>query len=149
MQRTDFGVGYNSHWFDTALDYTNIQAQPGYSFDERNSEIKSTSRIRLNDNWNVAGSITYDLANNVLTNRWVGLTYEDICTIFSITYQEDWDNNNREAVDWTIGARLTFRTLGDIAIGSDPSIRRQQPASPINALLLPLKWTKHFIKIPG
>ncbi|MBB4120548.1 LPS-assembly protein [Martelella radicis] len=119
LQRTDFGVGYNSRWFNTALDYTNILAQPGYAYNVRNSEIKSTSTIRLNDNWGVSGSLTYDLANNVLTNRWVGLTYEDICTIFSITYQQDWDNDNREAVDWTIGARLTFRTLGDIVIGSD------------------------------
>nr|WP_319520287.1 LPS-assembly protein LptD [uncultured Martelella sp.] len=119
LARTDVGIDFRSHRFDTALDYTNIASQPGYAYEERNSELKSTSTLRLNENWGISGSLTYDLANNVVTNRWVGLTYEDICTIFSITYEEDWDDNNREAVDWTIGARLTFRTLGDIVVGND------------------------------
>ncbi|AQZ52384.1 Organic solvent tolerance protein [Martelella mediterranea DSM 17316] len=119
LQRTDAGITYTSARFDTALDYTNVMAQPGYAYDERNSEIKSTSTFRFNDNWGVSGSLTYDLSNNVLTRRWVGLTYEDICTLFSITYQESWDTNDAKGVDWTIGARLTLRTLGDIAIGSD------------------------------
>lgn len=119
LQRTDAGITYRSSRFDTALDYTNVQAQPGYAYEQTNSELKSTSTLRFNDNWGISGSLTYDLTNNVLTRRWVGLSYEDICTSFSITYQDKWDSNNTSGVDWTIGARLTLRTLGDIAIGSD------------------------------
>ena len=118
MQRTDAGLAYTSDWFDTALSYTNVSAQPGYAYDERNSEIKSTSTIRFNDNWGVSGSMTYDLSNDVVTRRWIGLTYEDICTTFSIVYNQNWDKNDRSAVDWTIGARLTLRTLGDFDLGS-------------------------------
>ncbi len=119
LQRTDLGITYASSRFDTALDYTNVSAQPGYAYEQENSEIKSTSTLRFNENWGISGSLTYDLTNNVLTRRWVGLSYEDICTSFSITYQDNYDTDNTNGVDWTIGARLTLRTLGDIAIGSN------------------------------
>ena len=46
-------------------------------------------------------------------------TYMRSSQLVSITYQESWDTDDAKGVDWTIGARLTLRTLGDIAIGSD------------------------------
>ncbi|WP_045685278.1 LPS-assembly protein LptD [Martelella endophytica] len=118
LNRTDASIAFTSHRFDTALTYTNVGAQPGYAYEDENSELQSTSTIRFNDNWGVSGSLTYDLDDNLVTRRWVGLTYEDICTSFSIVYQDNWDTDNQSAVDWTIGARLTLRTLGDFDVGS-------------------------------
>ena len=47
----------------------------------------------------------------------IGLTYDDRDTIFSIVYENTRDTGSTIANDWSIGARLSFRTLGDINVG--------------------------------
>ncbi|MGO8330309.1 hypothetical protein ACC811_36535, partial [Rhizobium ruizarguesonis] len=53
------------------------------------------------------------------------LSYDDECTIFTIAYTDSRDSDDESVSDWTIGARLTFRTLGDTQ-KSLPS-RRETP----------------------
>jgi LPS-assembly protein len=72
--------------------------------------------IRVNENWSLAGSATYDFANNDIIRRGVGISYADECTIFTLAYTDK--PSDSDANDWTISARLSFRTLGDINIGS-------------------------------
>jgi len=60
------------------------------------------------------------LNNKFSSERRIGVLYQDECTIFTVSYSDEGNLSTvREAAnDWSINARLAFRTLGDISVGS-------------------------------
>ncbi len=118
IQRTDATIGYDSARFDTDLTYTQIAAQSDYGFPTRNDEIQSASAIKIKDYWSVFGALTWDINNDILSRRGVGFSYDDECTIFTVAFAQNRDISRTAASDWEIGARLSFRTLGDVKIGN-------------------------------
>ncbi|WP_342212817.1 LPS-assembly protein LptD [Rhizobium sp. CFBP 8762] len=118
LKRSDASIAYTTTKFQTALTYTRIAAQPTYGSQSDADEIKSASTIKFRDYWSVFGSVTYDLNNNNISKNALGFSYDDECTIFSLVYEQTRDPDNALANDWKIGARLTFRTLGDINVGN-------------------------------
>lgn len=117
LRRADASVGYQGIFWQTALTYTSIQAQPLYGSTSDQDEIQTAAAYKFADYWSVFGSVTYDLNSNVITRNGVGITYDDRDTIFSLVYKEERDTDQSIANDWSIGARISFRTLGDIDIG--------------------------------
>lgn len=117
LQRTDATVGFENHRLQAAMTYTQIAAQPLYGLDSANDELQSIAALKFRDYWSVFGSLTYDINNSNLARSGIGLTYDDRDTIFSIVYENTRDTAATIANDWSIGARLSFRTLGDINIG--------------------------------
>ncbi|KQV63951.1 LPS-assembly protein LptD [Rhizobium sp. Root1220] len=123
FRRGDLTAGFQTDKFQSQLLYTHIAAQPAYGFADDNDEIQSKATVKFKEYWSVFGGIAWDLNNNVVSRRSVGLSYEDECTIFTIAYVDKRDISGESASDWTIGAKLTFRTLGDINVGTytDPN----------------------------
>ncbi|QKK15818.1 LPS-assembly protein LptD [Rhizobium indicum] len=119
FRRGDLTTAYQNDTFSTQLTYTHLSAQPEYGFAEDNDEIQTNSTVKFKDYWSIFGGIAWDLNNDVISRRTIGLSYDDECTIFTIAYTDSRDSDDESGSDWTIGARLTFRTLGDIKIGSD------------------------------
>ncbi|OWV67802.1 Organic solvent tolerance protein [Rhizobium sp. R339] len=119
FRRGDLTTAYQNDTFSTQVTYTHLSAQPAYGFADDNDEIQTSSRVKFKDYWSIFGGIAWDLNNEVLSRRTLGLSYEDECTIFTIAYTDTRDADDESGSDWTIGARLTFRTLGDIKIGTD------------------------------
>nr|WP_245295681.1 LPS-assembly protein LptD [Xaviernesmea rhizosphaerae] len=118
LKRTDLSAGYEGIRWQTALTYTSIQAQPLYGTNYDQDEIKTAASYKFQDYWSVFGSVTYDLNFKVITRDSFGITYDDQDTIFSIVYKNVRDPDKELANDWSIGARLSFRTLGDINVGN-------------------------------
>ncbi|MBP2446578.1 LPS-assembly protein LptD [Rhizobium leguminosarum] len=119
FRRGDLTTAYQNDTFSTQMTFTHLSAQPEYGFAEDNDELQTSSRIKFKDYWSIFGGIAWDLNNDVISRRTLGLSYDDECTIFTIAYTDSRDSGDETASDWTIGARLTFRTLGDIKIGTD------------------------------
>nr|WP_205925833.1 LPS-assembly protein LptD [Rhizobium sp. P38BS-XIX] len=118
FRRGDTSVGFSNDIFQTSLIYTHIAAQPQYGFTSDQDEIQSRAQIKFKEYWSVFGTVSYDINNDQFTRQGVGLSYEDECTILSISFLNKKDSTNQAASDWSIGARLTFRTLGDVNLGS-------------------------------
>lgn len=119
FRRGDLTTAYENDTFSTQMTFTHLSAQPEYGFAADNDELQTSSKIKFKDYWSIFGGIAWDLNNDVISRRTLGLSYDDECTIFTIAYTDSRDSDDETASDWTIGARLTFRTLGDIKIGSD------------------------------
>jgi LPS-assembly protein len=117
-KRGDTSLGFSNDDFQTSLIYTHIAAQPQYGFTSNQDEIQTRAQLKFKEYWSVFGTVAYDLNSDQITRRGIGLSYEDECTIFSIAYLERKDSTNETASDWSIGARITFRTLGDINLGN-------------------------------
>jgi LPS-assembly protein len=116
-KRGDTAVSYSNPDFDTSLVYTHIAAQPDYGFTANQDEIQTNAKYKFKDYWSIFGTVSYDLNSDQVTRKGIGLTYEDECTIFTLAYVARADSSNETASDWSIGARITFRTLGDINLG--------------------------------
>lgn len=117
IERTDSTVGYHSSWLQTEVTYSQIAPQPKYGFPAESNEIQTTGALKLKQNWSVYSSLTWDIDSNVFTRRGIGFGYDDSCTVFQIAFQQTTDIADTTANDWQIGARLSFRTLGDINVG--------------------------------
>ncbi|HTO32554.1 MAG TPA: LPS-assembly protein LptD [Pararhizobium sp.] len=117
LRRADATLGYQGIFWQTAVTYTSIQAQPLYGSASDQDEVQTAAAYKFADYWSVFGSITYDLNSNVVTRNGIGITYDDRDTIFSLVYKEERDTDQSIANDWSIGARISFRTLGDIDVG--------------------------------
>lgn len=116
VQRTDASATYAQARFNSSLIYTQLAPQPEYGAAKSGEYIQSATNIKINENWSVAGTATWDLKDEEIIRRALGFTYADECTIFTVAYQDE--PNSTQASDWTVTARLTFRTLGDINIGT-------------------------------
>jgi LPS-assembly protein len=118
FRRGDTAVGFSNDVFQTSLIYTHIAAQPQYGFTSNQDEIQTRAQIKFKEYWSVFGTVSYDLNSNDITRQGIGLSYEDECTIFTVSFLDKKDTTASSASDWSIGARLTFRTLGDVNLGS-------------------------------
>ncbi len=117
LRRSDTSLRFDGARFETEITYTRIAAQPDYGSRKNASEIQTAAAFKFQDYWSVFGSLTYDLNNRSLSRNGIGLSYDDRDTVFSIVYEQTRDKSNSTANDWSIGARLMFRTLGDIQVG--------------------------------
>jgi LPS-assembly protein len=116
LRRTDTSFGYTTPRISGKLVYTQVDAQPEYGNDQPTEVLKNTASLRINENWSLAGSASWDFTDNSIIRRGVGISYADECTVFTLAYTDK--PSDSDANDWTISARLSFRTLGDINIGS-------------------------------
>jgi len=124
VRRTDVGFDYKTPRVTGKLVYTKVEAQPEYGSTSSTNILEKSMSFRINENWSIAGKATWDLDDNEVTRRGLGFSYADECTIFTIAYTEKTDSS--KANDWSIGARLSFRTLGDVNIGSTSDYDEQQ-----------------------
>ncbi|UDF30151.1 UNVERIFIED_ORG: LPS-assembly protein LptD [Roseateles sp. XES5] len=117
LRRSDTSLRFDGARFETELTYTRIASQPLYGLIDSASEVQGAAAFKFHDYWSVFGSITYDIGNHVVSRNGVGLSYDDRDTVFSIVYEQTRDKSSSVANDWSIGARLMFRTIGDIQVG--------------------------------
>lgn len=121
LARLDSTLSYNAKKYSLGLTYSQIAAQPQYGSDVDRNQIIGTATVKFADYWKAYGNVTWDLRQRKLVSGTVGLSYEDECTIFAIGFTQTTDSSNSIANDWAIGARLSFRTLGDIRVGESAS----------------------------
>jgi LPS-assembly protein len=121
LARLDSTVGYSSQKYNVSVTYSRIAAQPEYGADERREQLIVTGSVKFQDYWKLYSNVNYDLRKRLINSSTFGLSYEDECTIFAIGFTETRDTSNTSGSDWAIGARLTFRTLGDVRIGDSTS----------------------------
>ena len=117
LRRSDTSLRFDGARFETEITYTRIAAQPLYGLPKNASEIQSAAAFKFEDYWSVFGSLTYDINSQSLSRNGIGFSYDDRDTVFSIVYEQTRDKSGTTANDWSIGARLMFRTLGDIRVG--------------------------------
>ncbi|WEX78493.1 LPS-assembly protein LptD [Sinorhizobium numidicum] len=117
LRRADATVGYLGLTWQAALTYTRIEAQPLYGSEFDQDEVQTAAAFRFHEYWSVFGALTYDITRDVISRNGFGITYDDQDTLFSIVYKQERDTDSSLANDWSIGARISFRTLGDVNVG--------------------------------
>lgn len=121
LQRSDLTAGVNFQNVTASVTYSDIKAQratatAGYGADTDRSAIAGNLSFGFAENWRAFGSTGYNLTTKHFQSTTVGLSYEDECTALTISYTRK-AATNTDPKKWTIGARLSLRTLGDIDYG--------------------------------
>ncbi len=121
-ERTDVRAGYSNSRTSLTATYSEIKAPRPNTFGEPDRrELTGFASLKLHEYWKVAASASYDLVDKKFNRHAFGLLYEDECFAFSIAYEDIRDDFNTEGRDWKVGARLSFRTLGDFDAGGNVS----------------------------
>lgn len=129
VERTDVRAAYTHDRFKAAATFSEIKApRPVVAGDEDRREVTGFASLKLDTYWSVAAAASYDLVDDRFNRQTIGLLYEDECFAFSFAYEELRDDNNTEGRDWKIGARLSFRTLGDFGTNNDDFATQLKPS---------------------
>lgn len=112
IRRGEIGATYIDSVFAAQASYIFIDEQPNYGFTEDRHEIKASASLKLNENWRVFGSGSYDLENSTLYSRRVGISYDDSCFSFSLAYKDTDDRYSSKTTSRSINFSLGLRTIG-------------------------------------
>jgi LPS-assembly protein len=116
IDRMDIETSYANDRLSVGAGLSYVREQPNYNYQDDRYEIRGQATLRFAENWSVFGAAAYDAKNNVLTDAAIGLGYDDECFTFRVAYMEQRDRRELSGPDWSIGASLSFRTLGDIRL---------------------------------
>ena len=97
--------------------YAYIAPQPAYGYNDLRQEITGSATARINTNWRVFGSGTYDLVSETLVRASSGLAYDDECFTYSMNYIQT-RNPGDDKASHGVGFNISLRTLGDIGSGT-------------------------------
>ena len=112
LRRTEVDVTVNKSDYSFRTSYTFTEAQPNYRFDNDRHEITGTGSVRLDENWRVFGSASYDIESSELYKQGVGLGYDNDCFSFALSYSESDNRFTGDNSSRSIGFSLGLRTIG-------------------------------------
>lgn len=116
VRRAETGLSFTNSTIALAANYAVQKAQPTYGFAADRHEVSGSGSVRFADYWRVLGAAKFDITNDRLTARSIGLAYDDECFSFLFSYEETVDTT--EAVNRNFGVYFRARTLGDIGASS-------------------------------
>lgn len=117
INRMNIGADYSAYSYNLSGGLTYQRGQPQYNYAEDRYELRGAALVLFDDNWSAFGAASFDARERVFTNAAIGLGYDDECFSFRLAYSEERDRRAASGRDWSIGAKLTFRTLGELGSG--------------------------------
>lgn len=123
INRTGVQVGYTNDRFAANVEYSQLAPQPEYGSTQTLREVTTTGTVRFDQSWRVFGGITYDIERSAVSRDAFGVGFNNECFALDLVYSQSRDIVDPAAsvgTDWSIGARISFRTLGDVGVGSTP-----------------------------
>lgn len=117
IKRGELEIQKNWSRLNVSARYAYIAAQPAYGYSDLRQEVGGSATLKVNANWRVFGSGTYDLVSDTLVRASSGLAYDDECFTYSMAFvqtRNPGESNTSRGVNFNI----SFRTLGDIGSGN-------------------------------
>ncbi len=75
--------------------------------------VTARAEAPIGENWTISAAGNYNVSTALLTQRSIGLKYDDECFLFSLTYSESHSKDGLSGR--SVSLRLSLRTLGDVA----------------------------------
>ena len=112
LQRTELETSANFGRWTTSVMYGSYAAQPALGFLNAREGILGSSRVKLNESWQLLGAVRYDLRANQFSQTQLGVGYVDDCLILALNYITDYAYSGSLSVNHTFMMQLSLRTLG-------------------------------------
>nr|WP_278375856.1 LPS-assembly protein LptD [Brucella anthropi] len=117
VQRGEIEAQQSWQKLTVSAQYAYIAPQPAYGYSDLRQEITGSATARINTNWRVFGSGTYDMVSETLVRASSGLAYDDECFTYSMAYVQT-RNPGDDKASHSVGFNISLRTLGDIGSGN-------------------------------
>lgn len=117
VQRGELEAQQSWQKLTVSAQYAYIAPQPAYGYSDLRQEITGSATARINTNWRVFGSGTYDMVSETLVRASSGLAYDDECFTYSMAYVQT-RNPGDDKASHSVGFNISLRTLGDIGSGN-------------------------------
>ena len=112
IRRGEVGARYVDPSLAISTSYIFIDEQPNYGFANERHEIRSSASVKLGEYVRLFGSGAFDIENDEMFSRTLGVAYDDSCFSLSVAYSESDDRYSGEAVERSINFRIGLRTIG-------------------------------------
>ena len=99
-------------FFQGALSYVSVSAQPQLGFPSSRDEIASFTALKLTDAWTVFGDIRYDIELDQWVRNSAGIQYSDECFILSVTYQQTYASYEDIVPSTSVMVRVGIKGFG-------------------------------------
>lgn len=99
--------------YTVSTSYIFTDTQPNARFDRDRHDIAGSASLRLDENWRVFGSASYDVVDGEVYQYGVGLGYDNDCFSFALTFNDTDNRFTGESVGRRIGFSLGLRTIGN------------------------------------
>ncbi len=117
VQRGELEAQQSWQKLTVSAQYAYIAPQPAYGYSDLRQEVTGSATARINTNWRVFGSGTYDMVSETLVRASSGLAYDDECFTYSMAYVQT-RNPGDDKASHSVGFNISLRTLGDIGSGN-------------------------------
>lgn len=112
LQRAEVGGRVVQPDYTLTTSYIFTEAQPNYRFPTDRHEIRGSGSVKLNENWSLFGSLSYDIENEEIIDDSLGLSYHNDCFSFSVAYSNLNSNFTGAENEQSITFSLGLRTVG-------------------------------------
>ncbi|MBC8717757.1 LPS-assembly protein LptD [Ochrobactrum sp. Marseille-Q0166] len=117
IKRGELEIQKNWSRLNVSARYAYIAPQPAYGYSDLRQEVGGSATVKVNANWRVFGSGTYDLVSDTLVRASSGLAYDDECFTYSMAVVQT-RNPGEGKSSRGVSFNISFRTLGDIGSGN-------------------------------
>ncbi len=112
LKRTELETSAAFGRWTTSVMYGNYAAQPALGFLNNREGILASTRVKLDESWQLLGAVRYDLRAHELSQTQLGVGYVDDCLILALNYITDYAYSGSVSVNHTFMMQLSLRTLG-------------------------------------
>jgi len=110
VRRAEIAAQMNFAAGSGSIQYAFIGARPEYGYVDDRHQVTVSTKLKVNADWRVFGSGTYDFVSSQLVRDSVGFSYENSCFVYGMQLtQSRWNGTDTT----TVGVTINLRTLGD------------------------------------
>jgi LPS-assembly protein len=123
LNRAEVAATVTSPDFSGTAAYIFTEEQPNYRFPRDRHELSGSASVKLDENWRLYGSASYDLIESDITKSSVGIAYDNDCFSFSFGYSnlndDFFGNTNEHTLSFSLGLRTVGGFERSFAYGSE------------------------------
>jgi len=120
VKRTELEATANFDRWTVNLLYGDYAAQPDIGFLTRRQGLLAGGSVKIDANWLVRGSVTYDLESQKIAQDSIGIAYVNDCLILGLNYMTSYSyGTGSPQLNNTIMLQLSLRTLGDTSVSQN------------------------------
>ncbi len=116
MARQDYSLQTKLGFFQGAISYVAVEAQPQLGFNDRRQEVAGYAAFKLNDEWTAFGDARFDIENSQFVRNALGVQYSDECFILSVTYQQTFVQVQDIKPDTSVLVRVGLKYFGQQSV---------------------------------
>jgi len=119
MRRIDLMASAQLGPLSSSLTYVQADPQPGLGVFKRREDINTKASLQVTDLWSVFGQIRYNIEEEELLKRSIGVEYACECFLMSVEYTQSGFSDRDIEPEETILVGFNFKNLGGTKLKSD------------------------------